>query len=204
MCSGSGGLLNSRHPPSPRTSHQPLFLKRFFSSFWGGSGVGCLVAAWSATGSQAFEGQQVEHFVDCCAGGPRGLHPIAVFILILGFPVTCSFSNDISRGPCQRGQLWTDPPLSLAVLLFIWRLNALFEMPSSSCSPFLSGFTSFCHGLSCDGVPTVFRHWERTSGLLFSGSFDNTVKVWDIGGCKGQSYTLRGHKYAPPPFVNMF
>lgn len=37
-------------------------------------------------------------------------------------------------------------------------------------------------------------HWERTSGLLFSGSFDNTIKVWDIGGCKGQSYTLRGHK----------
>lgn len=35
--------------------------------------------------------------------------------------------------------------------------------------------------------------WHSESGLLFSGSFDSTVKVWDIGGCKGESYALRAH-----------
>eukprot|EP00040_Diaphanoeca_grandis_P005289 m.32205 g.32205 ORF g.32205 m.32205 type:complete len:495 (-) comp16601_c0_seq2:247-1731(-) len=36
--------------------------------------------------------------------------------------------------------------------------------------------------------------WQQDVGFLFSGSFDNTIKVWDIGGYKGNCYTLRAHK----------
>jgi len=36
--------------------------------------------------------------------------------------------------------------------------------------------------------------WEPSSSLLFSGSFDQNVCVWDIGGKKGTVYELQGHK----------
>jgi len=36
--------------------------------------------------------------------------------------------------------------------------------------------------------------WQQDVGFLFSGSSDNTVRVWDIGGYKGNCYTLRAHK----------
>lgn len=36
--------------------------------------------------------------------------------------------------------------------------------------------------------------WAPTPQLLFSGSFDQTVIVWDIGGRQGTAYELQGHK----------
>lgn len=36
--------------------------------------------------------------------------------------------------------------------------------------------------------------WVRDIGMLFTGSSDNTVIMWDIGKCKGEFFTLRGHK----------
>jgi len=36
--------------------------------------------------------------------------------------------------------------------------------------------------------------WEPQSSLLFSGSFDQIVCVWDIGGKQGTVYELQGHK----------
>jgi len=36
--------------------------------------------------------------------------------------------------------------------------------------------------------------WEPSSSLLFSGSFDQNVCVWDIGGKKGTVFELQGHK----------
>ncbi|XP_026468436.1 WD repeat and FYVE domain-containing protein 2-like [Ctenocephalides felis] len=35
--------------------------------------------------------------------------------------------------------------------------------------------------------------WAPTPQLLFSGSFDQTVIVWDIGGRQGTAYELQGH-----------
>ncbi|KAB7505958.1 WD repeat and FYVE domain-containing protein 2 [Armadillidium nasatum] len=46
--------------------------------------------------------------------------------------------------------------------------------------------------------------WDPARKLLFSGSFDQTIIVWDVGGKKGTAYELQGHtskitslKYAP-------
>jgi WD40 repeat protein len=36
--------------------------------------------------------------------------------------------------------------------------------------------------------------WEPSTSLLFSGSFDSNVCVWDIGGKKGTVFELQGHK----------
>ncbi|XP_076435996.1 WD repeat and FYVE domain-containing protein 2-like [Babylonia areolata] len=36
--------------------------------------------------------------------------------------------------------------------------------------------------------------WDAERKLLFSGSFDNGIIVWDIGGKKGSAYELQGHK----------
>eukprot|EP00041_Stephanoeca_diplocostata_P008405 m.124944 g.124944 ORF g.124944 m.124944 type:complete len:468 (+) comp17308_c0_seq2:105-1508(+) len=36
--------------------------------------------------------------------------------------------------------------------------------------------------------------WQRSIGMLFSGSWDNNIIMWDIGHCKGEYFTLRGHK----------
>lgn len=38
--------------------------------------------------------------------------------------------------------------------------------------------------------------WVRELGMLFTGSNDKTVIMWDIGQCKGEFFTLRGHKAA--------
>lgn len=35
--------------------------------------------------------------------------------------------------------------------------------------------------------------WDAEKQMLFSGSFDHTVIVWDIGGQQGQAYELQGH-----------
>lgn len=35
--------------------------------------------------------------------------------------------------------------------------------------------------------------WDSERQLLFSGSFDQTVIVWDIGGQQGIAYELQGH-----------
>lgn len=35
--------------------------------------------------------------------------------------------------------------------------------------------------------------WDPDRQLLFSGSFDRTILVWDIGGRKGTVYQLHGH-----------
>jgi len=36
--------------------------------------------------------------------------------------------------------------------------------------------------------------WEPNSAFLFSGSFDQNVCCWDIGGKKGTVFELQGHK----------
>lgn len=37
--------------------------------------------------------------------------------------------------------------------------------------------------------------WNPEKQLLFSGSFDHSVIVWDIGGQRGTAYELQGHRY---------
>ncbi|XP_034948251.1 WD repeat and FYVE domain-containing protein 2 [Chelonus insularis] len=36
--------------------------------------------------------------------------------------------------------------------------------------------------------------WDAEKQLLFSGSFDQTIRVWDIGGREGTAYELHGHR----------
>lgn len=36
--------------------------------------------------------------------------------------------------------------------------------------------------------------WDSQKQLLFSGSFDQSIIVWDIGGQKGTAFELQGHK----------
>lgn len=36
--------------------------------------------------------------------------------------------------------------------------------------------------------------WDSERQMLFSGSFDQTVIVWDIGGQQGTAYELQGHQ----------
>lgn len=36
--------------------------------------------------------------------------------------------------------------------------------------------------------------WVATPQLLFSGSCDQSVIVWDVGGRRGTVYELQGHK----------
>lgn len=35
--------------------------------------------------------------------------------------------------------------------------------------------------------------WDPERSMLFSGSFDQTIIVWDIGGQRGNAYELQGH-----------
>lgn len=36
--------------------------------------------------------------------------------------------------------------------------------------------------------------WDAERQMLFSGSFDHMVIVWDIGGQQGNAYELQGHQ----------
>lgn len=36
--------------------------------------------------------------------------------------------------------------------------------------------------------------WDSTKQMLFSGSFDQNIIVWDIGGQQGTAYELQGHQ----------
>lgn len=36
--------------------------------------------------------------------------------------------------------------------------------------------------------------WDPARKLLFSGSFDQSIIVWDIGGQQGTAYELQGHQ----------
>ena len=36
--------------------------------------------------------------------------------------------------------------------------------------------------------------WDSGQALLFSGSFDKSIMVWDIGGQKGTVFELQGHQ----------
>lgn len=36
--------------------------------------------------------------------------------------------------------------------------------------------------------------WDPSQQRLFSGSFDQSVIVWDIGGQRGTAYELQGHR----------
>ena len=36
--------------------------------------------------------------------------------------------------------------------------------------------------------------WDMDRQLLFSGSFDQSIIVWDIGGKKGTAFELQGHR----------
>jgi len=54
---------------------------------------------------------------------------------------------------------------------------------------------------SCTLITTLSGHsscvqslcWDSVSQTLFSGSHDNIVMVWDVGGGKGTAYELTGH-----------
>lgn len=54
----------------------------------------------------------------------------------------------------------------------------------------------------CKYVTTLKAHsgsvralaWSPAQQMLFSGSFDHCVIVWDIGGKKGTAYELQGHQ----------
>jgi len=35
--------------------------------------------------------------------------------------------------------------------------------------------------------------WDPEKRLLFSGSFDESIIVWDIGGQQGTAFELHGH-----------
>lgn len=37
--------------------------------------------------------------------------------------------------------------------------------------------------------------WDALHQRLYSGSFDQSVIVWDIGGQQGTAYELQGHQY---------
>lgn len=37
--------------------------------------------------------------------------------------------------------------------------------------------------------------WDPVEQRLFSGSFDQSIIVWDIGGQQGTAYELQGHRY---------
>ena len=36
--------------------------------------------------------------------------------------------------------------------------------------------------------------WDEERNLLFSGSFDQSIIVWDIGGQQGTAFELQGHQ----------
>ena len=36
--------------------------------------------------------------------------------------------------------------------------------------------------------------WDAQRSLLFSGSFDQSIIVWDIGGRQGTAFELQGHQ----------
>ena len=36
--------------------------------------------------------------------------------------------------------------------------------------------------------------WDEDRSLLFSGSFDQSIIVWDIGGQQGTAFELQGHQ----------
>lgn len=54
----------------------------------------------------------------------------------------------------------------------------------------------------CQVITTLTGHtgsiraleWCAEQQLLFSGSFDHSVIVWDIGGQRGTAYELQGHR----------
>ena len=37
--------------------------------------------------------------------------------------------------------------------------------------------------------------WDSEKQILFSGSFDQSIIVWDIGSRQGTAYELQGHQY---------
>uniref|UniRef100_UPI00358F46A9 WD repeat and FYVE domain-containing protein 2-like n=1 Tax=Myxine glutinosa TaxID=7769 RepID=UPI00358F46A9 len=57
-------------------------------------------------------------------------------------------------------------------------------------------------GMTCSTISTLKGHtgsvyalcWDPIQKLLFSGSSDNSVIVWDIGGQKGLAIELQGHR----------
>lgn len=58
------------------------------------------------------------------------------------------------------------------------------------------------HPKGIDVVTTLKGHagsiraleWDPANQHLFSGSFDQAVIVWDIGGMQGTAYELQGHR----------
>lgn len=49
------------------------------------------------------------------------------------------------------------------------------------CVPIAGGVTALC--------------WDPIQRVLFSGSSDHSIIMWDIGGRKGTAIELQGHKY---------
>uniref|UniRef100_A0A1I7XE77 WD_REPEATS_REGION domain-containing protein n=1 Tax=Heterorhabditis bacteriophora TaxID=37862 RepID=A0A1I7XE77_HETBA len=47
--------------------------------------------------------------------------------------------------------------------------------------------------LSAHTGPISSLAWNRVKEVLFSGSYDNLVIMWDIGGKRGEAYELNGH-----------
>lgn len=52
-------------------------------------------------------------------------------------------------------------------------------------SPISGGVTALC--------------WDPIQRVLFSGSSDHSIIMWDIGGRKGTAIELQGHKYVQSP-----
>ncbi len=51
----------------------------------------------------------------------------------------------------------------------------------------------------CNFFPTLGSVWALTYDperrVLFSGGFDHTIVVWDIGSQQGTAFELNGHTY---------
>ncbi|CAD6195789.1 unnamed protein product [Caenorhabditis auriculariae] len=48
--------------------------------------------------------------------------------------------------------------------------------------------------LSAHTAPVASLAWDRVKEVLYSGSHDNLVIMWDIGGARGEAYELNGHE----------
>lgn len=86
-------------------------------------------------------------------------------------------------------------------------LNYLLSFDSESNHGFIGDYSGQITMLKLDNIgikviTTLKGHsgsirtltWDISSRQLFSGSFDQSVVAWDIGGRQGTAYELQGHK----------
>jgi len=77
----------------------------------------------------------------------------------------------------------------LSVCIYIYSYNSSLPLPVMKlllcASPISGGVTALC--------------WDPIQRVLFSGSSDHSIIMWDIGGRKGTAIELQGHKYVQSP-----